>query len=498
MDGRPTQNQATTGLSNDWRSRLGGWFASIPLVPLPFLGLGVYRGWLNVIFEDGLTAGATGYSVSQNAFDLVMIVALLVCASLSRHLTPLYTRRWPVPLCAMLMVGTSLMGYAFASGLLPTLMVAVPYTIMGGLGTALIILLWSELYGMLSPTRICLYYAASLVVGAGVGWLYRGFQPDWLPAATALLPLVSLRCLRNCHRDERVAPVSDAGWAEFSFPWRPVLIIAVYSFAYGLLQSGIAGVSRPNTSVGTVLCALAIAAIIMAAHDRVDFGSIYGALLPFMTAVCLILAAVVPQSPWWANFCANWGYTASQVFIMTMIGSICYHWGASAIWLFGIERAARSLAMMAGRATEESLLATGISLAPLLVVIVMLVTFVAFRERRLSSPWGVRISGEQPEPERSRAIEDRGSLMRACAALAASRNLSQREEEVLSLLAQHKTARDIEHELCVANGTAKAHIRHVYQKLDIHTREELFVMVEAARQQKDDGLSETVERPNSI
>ncbi|MBS5478690.1 MAG: helix-turn-helix transcriptional regulator, partial [Coriobacteriia bacterium] len=60
-------------------------------------------------------------------------------------------------------------------------------------------------------------------------------------------------------------------------------------------------------------------------------------------------------------------------------------------------------------------------------------------------------------------------------------NLSQREEEVLLLLAQKKTARDIERELCVANGTAKAHIRHVYQKLDIHAREELFAMVEGRR-----------------
>ena len=42
------------------------------------------------------------------------------------------------------------------------------------------------------------------------------------------------------------------------------------------------------------------------------------------------------------------------------------------------------------------------------------------------------------------------------------------------LLAQHKTISDIENELIVANGTVKAHIRHIYQKLDIHSREELF------------------------
>lgn len=48
-------------------------------------------------------------------------------------------------------------------------------------------------------------------------------------------------------------------------------------------------------------------------------------------------------------------------------------------------------------------------------------------------------------------------------------------------LARHMTARDIQRELCVANGTAKAHVRHVYQKLGIHTRDELFAMVDEAR-----------------
>ncbi|MFR3272808.1 MAG: LuxR C-terminal-related transcriptional regulator [Slackia sp.] len=35
----------------------------------------------------------------------------------------------------------------------------------------------------------------------------------------------------------------------------------------------------------------------------------------------------------------------------------------------------------------------------------------------------------------------------------------------------------MERELFIANGTAKAHVRHIYQKLDIHTRQELFDML---------------------
>ena len=31
-------------------------------------------------------------------------------------------------------------------------------------------------------------------------------------------------------------------------------------------------------------------------------------------------------------------------------------------------------------------------------------------------------------------------------------------------------------ELVIANGTAKSHIRHVYKKLDVHSRAELFAL----------------------
>lgn len=67
-----------------------------------------------------------------------------------------------------------------------------------------------------------------------------------------------------------------------------------------------------------------------------------------------------------------------------MIGSICYRWGASAVWLFGIERSVRQVAMIAGRALEGWLGTMGIPMTPLLIVVVMVATLVALRESRLA------------------------------------------------------------------------------------------------------------------
>ena len=64
------------------------------------------------------------------------------------------------------------------------------------------------------------------------------------------------------------------------------------------------------------------------------------------------------------------------------------------------------------------------------------------------------------------------------AATAREYKLSAREEEVLLLLAQRKTVGIIERELFIANGTAKAHVRHIYQKMDVHDKQEMLDKIE--------------------
>ncbi|MEY8562702.1 helix-turn-helix transcriptional regulator [Eggerthellaceae bacterium 3-80] len=56
----------------------------------------------------------------------------------------------------------------------------------------------------------------------------------------------------------------------------------------------------------------------------------------------------------------------------------------------------------------------------------------------------------------------------------ATHNIGEREKEVLMLLLEGDSASMIARKLVIANGTAKSHIRHVYKKLGVHNRGELF------------------------
>jgi len=72
--------------------------------------------------------------------------------------------------------------------------------------------------------------------------------------------------------------------------------------------------------------------------------------------------------------------------------------------------------------------------------------------------------------------------------LAAQHKLSPREQEVFLLLAKGRSQGRIQEELCIARSTATTHIHHVYQKLDVHSRQGLIDLVEKAEQSPDASL----------
>ncbi len=152
--------------------------------------------------------------------------------------------------------------------------------------------------------------------------------------------------------------------------------------------------------------------------------------------------------------CAIGGYTAATILIMALCSNMCYRHGVSAIWLFGIERSLRLGFMFLGRGAA----------------------FVGIHAdlNGIDGDFLISGSGKSRADKQAQRVADR------CGELAAEYHLTARELEILRLLAQRKTVGMIERDLFIANGTAKAHVRHIYQKLDIHSREELFALLDPA------------------
>ena len=64
-------------------------------------------------------------------------------------------------------------------------------------------------------------------------------------------------------------------------------------------------------------------------------------------------------------------------------------------------------------------------------------------------------------------------LQRSCALMAFDYDLSTREVDVLELLVVGKDAKAIADELFISFNTVRSHIRRIYVKLDVHSRQEL-------------------------
>lgn len=85
------------------------------------------------------------------------------------------------------------------------------------------------------------------------------------------------------------------------------------------------------------------------------------------------------------------------------------------------------------------------------------------------------------------------AFTRACERLIEQGRLTKREGDVLRLLAKGASVSHIEERLYISSSTVSTHMKHIYQKLDVHSRGELFDLVErttalcASEAVEDDG-----------
>ncbi|MBQ9069621.1 MAG: helix-turn-helix transcriptional regulator, partial [Eggerthellaceae bacterium] len=238
----------------------GAWIVDkMPYVPIAFLGLAFYRAWIELVFVGAFIPFPAESNLTHDVFDIVMVVVLFACAAISRKIEPLYRKHWAYWACGILMCTGSAMAFATLFSPASAPLLSVPASVLGGAGTALIILLWSELYSCLPPYKVGLYYCAAIVVAALLLYLCRGFASPWNAVMSFLLPLISLACCALGFMSIPPTERPHAQTARFSFPWKPTLLMAIYAFAYGLREtSQYATTFGPHSAPG----ALVIAAVL--------------------------------------------------------------------------------------------------------------------------------------------------------------------------------------------------------------------------------------------
>ena len=68
-----------------------------------------------------------------------------------------------------------------------------------------------------------------------------------------------------------------------------------------------------------------------------------------------------------------------------------------------------------------------------------------------------------------------------CLRAAQRYDLTPREGEILSYLARGRNAKYIQEALTISLSTAQTHIRNIYRKVGVHSRQELLSLIEATK-----------------
>lgn len=452
-------------------------------VPLPFLGYSLIRVWISLSYANPALPAAVEGEDLQLLFDLVFVGASVAMALAARRLTPLNGKP------AALAVGSVAMGAAvvlqwLSAFVLVSPVLAIVAAVLAGVGTAIAMMVWMELFCCLNPMRTVIYLLLGTVVGVLLTFLIEGFREGYLTGVLAVCPAVSMLMARNSYRSLDAADEPSPN-PRILTPWRVYIVMALYELINGLYLGGFADASRVlvgnHSTIATLLASLALFVVAYLASDRFDFTQLYHS--PMIIMVCGIV--FVPLFGTHAGvvgvFVVSVSSTAFGLLVTLFLCDISKRLNISAIWLFGLQEVGfffRDAGMLVGEGVHDAAMFgayTESVLSVVGVVLVVVFTLLLLPRKEVSVRWGMEIFHALGEKVSSAGEEAEAVRVdRACDELASLRNLSPREAEVLKLLAQGKSLAIVANELFIAKGTAKAHTRHIYEKVGVNSRQELF------------------------
>ncbi|WP_087881552.1 helix-turn-helix transcriptional regulator [Arabiibacter massiliensis] len=478
--------------------RLKELFAGMRMRDAVFMtGYALYLAFGYMSFESPTVLTSLGESgaLVQSLFLVAVIAARIAVYAAMIALARRASRTAPgvaVVVCAGVAATgfiVTRMAFQFA-GFVP-LESLVPWLVSGGLffgaGDALINLLWARFCGTFSLRRVYLFVLMSNGLSLVVYFLVTLLpHPAVLPVG-AVLFFASIVFCKRC-LDAR-APVEE----EFSRPvfrgalaalWRPVLGTSILSFMSGLmLQLSLSQQIPLETFQYTSLVtqAVVVGALLLPAllvRNQPSLGSVYKVALPLSAAGFLLLPLIWTGVGGLANACAQLGTLVAGIILWCMLANAVHDTKLPAALLFSCSFActngAQLVGTLVGRLNAHTLGQGDVALTAVALVAVYLIAMVSmflFKDRKLQ---GVDEAAAEPP-----SSEQRGDALEArCAALAEGHGFTPRESEILVHLGQGRTARAISEKLVVSENTVKYHIKSIYQKLDVHSRDEVIDLIE--------------------
>ncbi len=441
---------------------------------LSFLGLALARAWVALLFADPRAPGY-GSSWGTSLFDIAYVSCALAAVIGFRRIIPLTGKRWTWIVSGALMTLSSV-GFIIDGLVGPVPGAFTTVSLMGGAGFLLYTLVNAEVLATQSLRAVILYLSLGRILSFVLTYFLTDLGPDRLAIAVVVLPALALTMTHTAldHVPERQRPQGEC--PRFTMPWIMLVVLAVYSFVYGLHQSSLTpGVGRYASLFNCVTGILLVIWVVLA-PGKLSFRVLCNLPIGFLACGFVLMSVEGALAGVAADALIVLAFNLSKMTVVFLFYAMSRHLGISIVVL------SASLAAVEAFGIAGNLVAYGLAAANLsssvgvlthvvVIALAFALTLIALTKRDLFSQWGARLLDldevDPSEAQREQALSER------CDALAEEWRLSSREREVLGLVAQGKTSRQVQDTLFIAEGTFKTHMRHIYEKSGIRGQKRL-------------------------
>lgn len=420
------------------------------------------------------------------------LTALLLIIALARFYAPFSSRR-PIrigsPSVCLLGYGLLLYSGSIDSGSLPCLLLGAVLT---GVGNAGLLICWCESFTAgyhKESSRLAI--AAGILLSIAVFALLAILPQPIVETLLTLPPFItmataswSLRNIDNSHA------LSDSGENQSYSPYFAVFCL-VYALPLGFFQMYFGTESSNPIEWTHVLAPSFILIVLLMAADVLLFKKLSAAFLaktivPIGIAGLLLLGFFDGEGAYLGGVLIYSSQQCIAIFFYGLFASMSARGRALSSRTFATGVVFIDGGYAAGQLAAEvsEKLFGGFALELSLGVMYVAVLVGVFAFPRISEAF----SDDRCSPSQSQPTEQNKSTLPSESTVADNKDklgiivkkhqLTAREEDMLHYLLRGKSVAAIARETFLSQNTVKTHVSHIYQKLDVHSRDELISYVE--------------------
>ena len=491
------------------------------------VGYGLFRGVnANSYLSAFASVEAPFLFVPDLFFNVVVACSVVVCSvtvialTLRGRLGPL---SMPYVAPAALFVAANLCALFGVFSWMPSDLALIVPGVLLGVASVMLSLVWVEVLACQEPRAIVTQIALSMLVNMVTSSVLSGLSGGARAVASCAALVVMVLCARYVRRALRAgAAGTGAGGRRKDAPrgsYRDAFLelgdslvaFCVMEAVIGLLNSFMLAGSVTFAGSGSVSGAgmligiLAFCVVVFVVQRIPRVSTAFRVIMPIIASLLVFLPFLGEQFNLFFSTVLLGGYYFIALLITYVVAETAHVRNLSPYVLMAaaacLARVCLAAALLGGHAIGSlpgGLFGESEHIMRYLVVIMAVIYALSLAAVLVSRDRRHRRRGDADAGSSAAAAAPAGAVEAAplpagavaegddafdarCAAVAAAGGLTEREAEIMRYLARGRTKAHIAGVLFVSENTVRSHVRNIYAKLEVHTRQQLIDLVEEER-----------------